>query len=401
MSKKKKEKTKSPYPENGKVKIRRSYYTFAREFPSKILPLEGKGKRERKRSKIRAVLLSVSFIILTAVSFFTLNLFLDISYTPLEKLPSSELSDGQPLSFGEERVNAFYMPAERLSDSNYIKELIGLIKRKNCNSVVIDFKDSRGKLSYTSLNENAIVARCALFDNNTVRQALDLFEEEKIRVIARVYCFMDNSVPAANPSLAVKYLDTEVNWIDAAADRGGKNRLNPFSSEARKYLLDIISEIADFKIQGILLEEVCFPYGEFASSAYCPGEKKNSDKNAVLHTFVENVKKALPEGCILLLGHSARDVLKANNELYSGSMLSCDADGFAVDTAERDESVIVDKKTDFVSVLSMLSAVKNKIGEKRAVYEIDFSEYSSAYIRKMKKAGYGDFIISSPDGIYN
>lgn len=410
MSKKKTDNKKSPYPENGKVRIRQSYYTFAREFPSKILPLGEKRRKHRKNRIVKNILLCSLFVLLMLFSYFTVNFLTDISYTSPERLESEaqtapsveEDAEAEPsLPFGGENVRALYMPAERLGDREYIKDFIKQIRVRNCNSAVIDFKNSEGKLSYTSMNDKAILARCALFDNNTVRQALDIFESEKIRVIARVFCFADNTVADAEPSLAVKYMDTDVNWIDSAAQNGGKSRLNPLSKNARGYVLDIIEEILQFKIDGILLEEVSFASGEYASSASYPGESKGQSRNKTLLTFVQSVKKMLPEGCILLLGHGAEDILQTNNTLYSGSMLSCAADGFAVDTLKRDEGIIIDKKTDYASIFSFFSSVKSSLGEKRAVYSVDISEYSASYIRKMKKAGFTDLIIYSPDGIYN
>ncbi len=410
MPKKNKEKKKSPYPENGKVRIRHSYYTFAREFPSKILPLEGKRRKHRKKRIAKNTLFCLLFVSLMLVSCFTVNLLLDISYTDKDKLTETAVSapsedekqEAEPLlPFGGENVRALYMPAEKLGDREYIKAFIKQIKAKNCNSVLIDFKNSDGKLSYTSLNENAILARCTLFDNNTVRHALDLFENEEIKVIARIFCFTDNAVATAKPSLAVKYMDTEVNWIDSAAENGGRSRLNPLSKNARKYILSIIEEILQFKIDGVLLEEVSFPSGEYAASATYPGEKNSQGRNKTLLDFVSEVKNSLPENCLLLLGHSARDVLEDNSTLYFGSMLSSAVDGFAVNTLQRSESVIIDKKTDYFSIFSMFSAVKSNLKDKRAVYTVDISEYSASYLRRMKKAGYTDYIIYSTDGNYN
>ncbi len=408
MSKKKTPKKKSPYPENGKTRIRHSYYTFAREFPSKIQPLGGKRRKHRKKRILKGALLCLLFAVLSVFSFFTVNLMLDISYTEKEStdseqvtVPENENETPEPLlPFDGDSVRALYMPEERLGDRAYIKAFIKQIKRKNCNSAVIDFKNSDGKLSFTSLDENAVTARCSLFDNNTVRQALDLFENDGIRVIARIYCFMDDTVASAVPELAVKYMDTDVNWVDAVTQDGGRSRLNPVSKKARSYIISIVKEVLQFKIDGILLEEVSFPTGEHISAATYPGEKKGTDRNKVLKNFVKDIDKLLPDDCILLVGHGASDILETNNTLYGGSMLTCDADGFAADTLARPEGITVDKKTDFASAFSLFSSVKNTVGEKKSVYIIDISEYSAALLRKMRKAGYTDYIIYSPEGAY-
>ena len=306
MSKKKPEKKKSPYPENGKVKIRHSYYTFAREFPSKILPLEGKRRKNRKKRILQNVISCFIFVFLLLLSYFTVNLFVDISYTDADKLSgytqqtAPTPDEGELLPFGGESVKALYMPEEKLGDSGYIKELIRQIRRKNANSVIIDFKTAEGRLSYTSLNEYAISARCALYDNNTVRQALSLFRDEGIKVIAGIYCFADETVASACPELAVKYMDSDVNWTSAKTEDGGKERLNPVSKAARGYITDVIAEVLSFSPDGILLYEASFPSGEFISSATYPGEKKGTDRNEILRSFILQIKKLFEYPGILL-----------------------------------------------------------------------------------------------------
>lgn len=405
MSKKKTKKQKSPYAVDGKVRIRESYYTFAKEYPSRILRLEGKRRKNRKQRIIKNCLTVFSLILLVCLSYFLTNLFINISYTAPEVLDSSaaESTAGEenavPL-WEETAVKALYMPYTKLGDENYIKEFISQIKRKNANSVVIDFKTAQGKLIFTSLNDNAIKGKCALFDNNTVRQALDLFEEKEINVIARVFCFKDSTVSSVNSDLAVKYMNTDINWLDGSDEKGGVSWLNPLSKDARAYVKEIINEILSFKVDGIILEAVQFPSGEFTKNATYPGEKKSEGRNQTLKTFVSDIKASLPADCLLLLSHSAEDILTVNKSLYYGEMLKSSADGFTVNTLERDEKYIIDKKTDFVSIFSLFSSVKESAGEKRTVYVIDMSEYSGAYLRKMQKAGYDSFILFNENGEY-
>ena len=404
MSKKKTEKKKSPYAVDGKVRIRDSYYTFSQEYPSRILRLEGKKRKTRKQRILKNCLVSLGLIFLALFSYFTVNLLLDISYRDIEKIDSavSESTESEEtVSFLEEsNLKALYMPCAKLGDSVYIKNLIKEIRIKNCNSVVIDFKTADGKLAYTSLNEYAINARCALFDNNTVRQAIDLFKSEEIKVVARVFCFRDPLASSQNPDLAVKYMDTDINWIDSSDEQGGVTWLSPVSKKARGYISDVVSEIMSFKVDGLILEAVHFPTGKNTSGATYPGEKKSGERNKILRDFVSDIKSALPKNCFLLVSHSADDITEGNKDIYFGNMLFSSADGFTVDTLRRDEKYIIDKKTDFVTIFSLFSSVKEEIGEKKAVYTVDMSEYSGAYLRKMQKAGYKDFILYSADGEY-
>ncbi len=405
MSKKKTEKKKSPYAIDGKVRIRDSYYTFSREYPSRILPIEGKKRRTKKQRVLRKCLISFAFLFLICFSYFTVNVLLDISYRDIDKISSSvsEKEDGTDSAvslFEEGNLKALYMPHEKLGDTEYIRNLIKQIKIRNCNSVVIDFKTEEGKLSYTSLNEYAIKAKSALYDNNTVRQAIDLFRAEQIYIVARIFCFRDPLASSANPDLAVKYMNTDINWLDSSDGTGGTTWLNPVSRKARNYISDIISEVTDFRVDGIILEALQFPSGENTSGATYPGESSATDRNKVLKDFLNRVKSRLGEGSFILVSHSVTDVLEGNKNIYFGDMLSSAADGFTVDTLTRDEKYIIDRKTDFVTIFSLFSEIKEKAGEKETVYTIDMSEYSSSYLRKMQKAGYRNFILFSADGEY-
>ncbi len=405
MSEKKTKNKKSPYAVDGKVRIRDSYYTFSQQYPSRILPLEGKRRKGRKQRTVKKCLAVLAFIFLVCFSYCAMNVLFDISYKAPESTDSSVTesteSTEEVLSLLEEEgIRALYMPYERLGDRDYIRNLIKEVQIKNCNSVVIDFKTEEGKLIYTSMNEYAITAKAALFDNNTVRQAIDLFRAKDVNIVARVFCFRDSLSSSANPDLAVKYMNTDINWLDSSDEKGGSTWLNPLSVKARGYIRDVVSEVLSFKVDGIILEGVHFPTGENTSGATYPGEKKASARNKVLRDFVSDIKAILPKDSFLLLSQTATDILEGNEDIYFGDMLFSSADGFNVDTLGRDEKYTIDRKTDFVSIFSLFSAIKESAGEKKAVYTVHMSEYSAAYLRKMKKAGYENFILYSADGEY-
>lgn len=405
MSKKKTEKKKSPYAVDGKVRIRDSYYTFAREYPSRTLRLEGKRRKTKKQRALKVCLAVLLFIALMCLSYFTADLFINISYRDADSINASvsENADEQTpaVSILEEgNLKALYMPYTRLGDREYIRSLINQVQIKNCNSVVIDFKTEEGRLAYTSLSDYAINAKCALFDNDTVRQAIDLLRAEDINIVARIFCFRDPLVSSVNKDLAVKYMDTDINWLDSSDGESGVSWLNPLSKKARGYIADVAKEVLSFGVDGIILQSVHFPDGENISGATYPGEKKTTDRNKVLRDFVSDIKSLLPDGRFLLVSLSVKDVTEGNEDIYFGDMLSCSADGFTVDTLDRDEKYIIDKKTDFATIFSLFENIKVNTGEKTPVYTVDMSEYTSKYLRKMQKSGYENFILYSADGEY-
>lgn len=393
-------KKKKVFTKNDKLRVRKSYYTFTKEYPQGFVRIERSKKRINKKQVRKAVLCALCFLLVAGLSYFALSLAIQISYKPINDTDESVISSPEYDLIAQQGIKAVYVPASKLGDEPYLKSVIKQLKRKNCNSVVIDFKTEDGKLAYSSLQENAILAKAALYDNDTIRQALSIFKSADIAVIARVFCFQDPAVATANSELAVKYMDTDVNWLDGSDDNGGKPWLNPYSKRVKKYLCAVVKEINSFGINAFMLESLQFPSGENISGATYPGEKSQDKRNTALKEVISAIKKSLPENAILLFSQSASDAVSGNNDIYYGSMADVSVFGVAIDTAERPISISVDKKTDYVSILSMYASVSGQYPDKKVVPIIDMSEYSYSYIRSMKKSGYESFILYDEQGEY-
>ena len=228
-------KPKKIFRKKDKLRVRKSYYTFTREYP-KYIEVEKTGRRITVSTlKTAAVRLAI-FLLIASVSFFCVKLAINISYAPI----TEENETVQELSFNEkiisQGVKALYMPQEKMGDEEYVEDFIKKLKKKNCNSVVIDFKTAEGRLSYTSMNETAIAASAAVYDNDTARWVIDAFKDEGIAVIARIYCFSDSRAAAADSDIAVKYMSTDVNWRDGSDENGGISWLNPYSKTTKAYI---------------------------------------------------------------------------------------------------------------------------------------------------------------------
>lgn len=379
-------KAKSPYKDN-KPRVRNSYYTFSKEYPAGNIPLQRRIHLRFKSKHTKNGMYALLALIITAVSFFGVRLLLDISHkAPTDSGSASASQAENDVSvLEEEGFRALYMPYERLGDTLYIRSFIRKIERKDCNSVVIDFKTESGKLCYSSLNIHAINGRCAIFDNNTVREALSLFKKEGISVAARVFCFLDNTIPTQSPGLAVKYMNTDVNWIDTAMGGEGKTWLNPCSKAAQSYLLDIIKELKSFNIDGFILEKCHYPDSGKTEGATYPGVKNFKSKNDALKAFISSVKNTLDKDDFLIIAKKATDALEGNKKIYSGSINSAAFDGVAAYTLERPEDVVLDKKTDFAAMFSLFSSIEKNYEKKAFIPIIDFSEYSRKYMRTVKK----------------
>ena len=392
-------KPKKIFRKKDKLRVRKSYYTFTREYP-KYIEVEKTGRRITVSTlKTAAVRLAI-FLLIASVSFFCVKLAINISYAPI----TEENETVQELSFNEkiisQGVKALYMPQEKMGDEEYVEDFIKKLKKKNCNSVVIDFKTAEGRLSYTSMNETAIAASAAVYDNDTARWVIDAFKDEGIAVIARIYCFSDSRAAAADSDIAVKYMSTDVNWRDGSDENGGISWLNPYSKTTKAYISAVAKEVSKLGVGIFILEDLQFPGGENTASATYPGEKDKANRNTALKNTLAQVKRALPENAIVILSQSATDASAGNEGVYYGTMGNADYYGLAVDTADRPVSIAIDKKADFVSVLSMYSSITGRFANKTIIPIVPTEEYSYSYFRAMKKSGITSYILYNENGEY-
>lgn len=392
-------KQKKIFGKKDKLRVRKSYYTFTEEYP-KYIEVEKTGRRITTKTLKKVLLYCAVFFLISYVSFFAVRLTINISYAPIDQ----EKETAEDISLNDsiltQGIKALYMPYEKMGDEKYIKDIIKQIRKKNANSVVIDFKTQEGRLCYTSLQENAITASAALYDNDTVRRTVGLFRQAEISVVARIFCFSDSRLANANGSLAVKYMGTEVNWLDGSDENGGNSWLNPYSKSVRNYIAAVVKEISNLGVGIFILEDLQFPDGDNASSATYPGENDSSKRNTVLINTLSQIKKALPENALVILSQSASDAASGNENIYYGTLSNADYYGIAANTAERSLGIAVDKKTDFVSILSMYSSIAARFPGKVVIPIVDVEEYSYSYFRAMKKSGFSNFILFSENGEY-
>ena len=103
---------------------------------------------------------------------------------------------------------------------------------------------------------------------------------------------------------------------------------------------------------------------------------------------------------LVILSQSASDAMSGNENIYFGTMSDAAYYGIAVDTADRPLSISVDKKTDYVSVLTMYSNISQRFSGKTLIPIIETEEYSRSYLRAIKKSGVGSYILFNENGEY-
>lgn len=382
------------------AKVRKSYYTFSKDYPAGHIPIKRRKNTRVKSRTLKVILYVCVFAVLVGISFITVKTGLNISY----KVPDTEKTEVAPAEteslLQKSSIKALYMPAEKLGDTEYIKQLIREIRKKNANSVLIEFKTDDGHLNYTSMHEYAIAGKCSVFDNNTVRRAIDLFESEKITVIGSVHCFEDAAVASAMQELAVKYMKTDINWLDGSDADGGKPWLNPCLRRNQNYIVSILGELYTLGVRGFILQSCQFPGSENASVAAYPGEKNYKSRNEALLSFLKKAENSLNDDAFLLVGLSATDAHKGNKQTLDGSLSAGAIDGIAPDISQRAAEYVIDKKTSFASMLSLYSEISSAYKDKAFIPMVSEDEYTRKFFSTMKKSGYDSYILYDSEGKY-
>lgn len=393
---------KKPYNEENlkknNVKVKNSYYTFSKDYPiGNLTKRKTTRKKENKLLFRKAAVSALCFVLLALLSFFVTETGLKFSFKdPSDFETQQTTGDAQPTEAEASTlsVKAFFLPEEKISDTKYVKNLISKIKRYDAKSVVINFKTKDGHLAFSSKSSYRVGVDCALYDNETIRQTLSLFKSKNIDVIAQIYCFEDPLMSSANSDLAVKYLDTDVSWLDGAEEDGGKTWLNPYSKKARNYLLEVISEVSDFGVSGFILRSVSFPNKGSTDTAGYPGEKEKGQRNTLLPDFIKSVKEKVAPDHFVLVSQSVDDTLSSNEEYLFGTLTTSVADGFCADIASRGDEYVIDKKTEYSSILSLFSKLEKAVhGKEKLVAEINEEELSYSLLRALSKNGYDNFIV--------
>jgi len=377
-----------------KVIVRNSYYTFSREYPAGQLSTfrSHRHRRNGARRAGRVLLFVLLFCVVFAASFFAVDLGLKISGRPIASQPDNAAAanaDGEKttlLTDGSE-LQALCLAPQTIRDRASVKESIRQLKKRDCNSVILDFKTQDGRLLFASLQQPALLAGSSMFSNETVRNAIKQYQNASIHVFARVYCFEDPMIASLDPAYAVTYMNTQVLWRDKKEDAGGKPWLNPYSAGARKYLLGVLEELSAFHLGGVILESVCFPSGDNLSSAYFAGESGGASRSGVLKRFLNKAAAVVPDDRFLLVGVSADELQYGSDEKYDGFMTNDNIDGVYLHTKGRVDPAT--KYADYLQQINNYVLLESNLPEgQKLLLEIPQEEYSRAYVRTLRRNGF-------------
>lgn len=134
-----------------------------------------------------------------------------------------------------EKVKALYMSGWVAGSTDFRTSLVKIIDETELNAVVIDIKDSTGRLSFSIDDENIKKIGSAENRIKNIREITNLLHAKNIYIIGRISVFQDPYLAKVKPEWAIKKVSDGGVW----KDRKGLSFLDPTNAEVHKYLLSI------------------------------------------------------------------------------------------------------------------------------------------------------------------
>lgn len=365
----------------------KGYYKFSKKYPSRRGTgyAIGESRKMKKRERSLKVLTAFLLIALFAVAFVGVSLYIKLSARPLpEKKPETE-NTVTVENMGE--IRAIFLENATLGDADGFSRFLENAKKNGFNTVMLDFKDSNGVLTYGS----SLIDIPAGYEHNEVNQAvLDKIKTEGFKVIARVYCFEDSISPQRLGAYVYEDAEKTKIWFDAPAVQGGGVWLDPVNESAQNYLCSVIKEISDFGADCIYLESVEFPAAYNGAVPVFTADDTTLNKNQVLMQFIEKASSAAGNRP-LFMGTSYDGAVGGDAEKLGGTLF---------DTAASVCSPLIEKPEsgDYISLIEteyakLNDSVKNNFTTLKVVPTVKNQPEDTNFYEKLSLSAAKSYII--------
>jgi hypothetical protein len=152
-------------------------------------------------------------------------------------------------------ARALYAPAAIFEAPGRLEAMLELIERTEINAMVIDVKETDGRLFYATdlpeAEEVGAVRENPIFE---LEELLPMLEERGIYTIARMVVMKDNTSAAARPELAVLNTATGEPWRDNI----GGAWLDPSAPGVAEYIAAIAGDLAEKGFDEVQLDYIRF-----------------------------------------------------------------------------------------------------------------------------------------------
>lgn len=205
---------------------------------------------------------------------------------------------------GRTKVKGIYVTGPKAGSAG-MEDLIRLVEETELNAMVIDVKNDEGNVTFRLTNEEItqdipVLDRIAEMQAGVryIRDIQTLMQELKdhnIYTIARIVCFKDPILAAAQPELALMKPDGK-----PVMDANGLAWVNPYRQEVWEYLTELAEMAADLGFDEIQYDYVRFPVGSDADAADYGVDMEAYPKQQAIQDFLAYAGDRLHEkGCVV------------------------------------------------------------------------------------------------------
>lgn len=205
---------------------------------------------------------------------------------------------------GRTKVKGIYVTGPKAGSAG-MEDLIRLVEETELNAMVIDVKNDEGNVTFRLANEEItqdipVLDRIAEMQAGVryIRDIQTLMQELKdhnIYTIARIVCFKDPILAAAQPELALMKPDGK-----PVMDANGLAWVNPYRQEVWEYLTELAEMAADLGFDEIQYDYVRFPVGSDADEADYGVDMEAYPKRQAIQDFLAYAGDRLHEkGCVV------------------------------------------------------------------------------------------------------
>lgn len=329
----------------------------------------------------------------------------DNSKTPNITTEDTNLENDTPQKTPNNNISCSYITSDILLNNDKFKSYLDTLNKEKVSSVMIDLKDINGNVLYkTSLDdidETRIISPNAIDLKSTV----SLIKEKGFNVVGRIYSFKDHIAPFIFNKMSVKYMDTNLTWLDNTKENGGKPWLNPYSKEAQNYILDLAKEAHTLGINEIIFDKVEFPSEGYAYANFGKITKTNTE---ILKDFAEKAENLANEqdfNAYIAVNSSA---IFLDNKMYGGNPLDFAKFGIALDLQPslytdgfklpNDKVLENPSAKQGETVEAVLNALKGKINKEKtiAILGSTTTDQLEDQIKKVNDFGIKNYISIMP-----
>ncbi len=153
-------------------------------------------------------------------------------------------------------VKGLYLTPNSVATKERLQHYVDLANTTEINAYVVDVKDDLGEICYET-NVPLAIKHDAWKKKYEVKQMLNLFHENNIKVIGRVVCFSDPLMPLKEPDMSLKNANGTV--FKVPLNKSHLAWLDPSNEVAWQYIIDISKEALELGFDEIQYDYIRFP----------------------------------------------------------------------------------------------------------------------------------------------